>query len=158
TPSDAANLIAFIFTAQYFDDSGDAKRGEALFRAKACAGCHSVGGQGGSQAPVLDPLKRANSPVIVAAAMCNHAPAMNEAFRQQRVTRPALDGKELLDIIAYVVASARDGGTETQQVIPGTPDRGRQLFAEKRCASCHAVGDVGAKIGPDLGSAGHHIS
>lgn len=158
TPADAANLVAFLFTAQYFDDSGDARRGETLFRAKSCVACHSVGGQGGTQAPVLDPLKRANSPVIVAAAMWNHAPAMGEAFRQQRVARPTMSGKELLDIIAYVVATARDSGGDTQQVIPGTPDRGRVLFAEKRCASCHAVGGVGAKIGPDLGRAGHHIS
>jgi len=158
TPAEAANLVAFIFTAQYFDDSGDAKRGETLFRGKSCVACHSVGGQGGTVGPPLDPLKRANSPVIVAAAMWSHAPKMNEAFRQQRITRPVLEGKELLDIIAYVVVAARDGGTETQQVIPGTPDRGRVLFAEKRCASCHAVGGVGARIGPDLGRAGHHIS
>lgn len=158
TPTEAANLVAFVYTAQYFDDSGDAKRGESLFRAKSCVACHSVGGQGGTQAPPLDPLKRANSPVIVAAAMWNHAPAMNEAFRQQRIPRPTLEGKELLDIIAYVVSAARDGGTDTRQVIPGTPDRGRVLFAEKRCSSCHGVGGVGARIGPDLGSPGHHIS
>ena len=158
TPAEAANLVAFVYTAQYFDDSGDAKRGETLFRAKSCAACHSVGGQGGTQAPPLDSLKGANSPVIVAAAMWNHAPAMNEAFRQQRVARPTLAGAELLDIIAYVVATARDGGQETRQVVPGTPDRGRVLFAEKRCASCHAVGGVGPRIGPDLGRPGHHIS
>ena len=158
TPAEAANLVAFIYTAQYFDESGDAKRGETLFRTKSCAACHSVGGQGGTQAPPLDPLKRANSPVIVAAAMWNHAPAMAEAFRQQRIPRPALEGKELLDIIAYVVATARDGGLDTQQVIPGTPDRGRVLFAEKRCASCHGVDGIGARIGPDLGRPGHHIS
>jgi mono/diheme cytochrome c family protein len=158
TPPEAANLIAFVYTAQYFDESGDAKRGETLFRAKSCAACHSVGGQGATQAPPLDPLRRANSPVIVAAAMWNHAPAMNEAFRQQRVTRPSLNGKELLDIIAYVVSAARDSGTDTQQVIPGTPDRGRVLFAEKHCSTCHAVNGVGGKIGPDLGRSGHHIS
>jgi mono/diheme cytochrome c family protein len=158
TPVEASNLIAFLFTTQYFDDSGDARRGEALFASKSCATCHAVGGKGGSVGPALDPLKRANSPVLVAAAMWNHAPAMNEAFRQHRVERPTFEGKELLDIIAYVVATARDTSTDTQQVIPGTPDRGRVLFAEKKCAACHAVGGVGAKVGPDLGRAGHHIS
>jgi mono/diheme cytochrome c family protein len=158
TPAEAANLVAFVFTAQYFDESGDAKRGETLFRAKSCAVCHSVGGRGGAEAPALDPLKRANSPVIVAAAMWNHAPAMNEAFRRMRVARPSLDGKEMLDIIAYVVGASTDAPGETQQVIPGTPDRGRVLFAEKRCAACHAIAGHGAKVGPDLGRAGHHIS
>ena len=158
TPAEAASLVAFVFTAQYFDESGDAKRGETLFRTKSCVSCHSVGGQGGSKAPALDSLKRVNSPVIVATVMWNHAPAMNEAFRRERITRPSLEGKDLLDIIAYVVAAARDGGGDTQQVIPGTPERGRVLFAEKKCASCHAVAGVGGKVGPDLGRAGHHIS
>jgi mono/diheme cytochrome c family protein len=158
TPTEAGNLVAFLFTAQYFDDSGDAKRGESLFRAKSCAVCHSVGGRGGTEAPVLDPLKRANSPVLVAAAMWNHAPAMNEAFKRMRVPRPSLDGKELLDIVAYVVATSSDTTGDTQQVIPGTPERGRTLFNEKKCAACHAVAGNGPKIGPDLGRAGHHIS
>ncbi len=158
TPAEAANLVAFIFTAQYFDESGDRARGATLFRSKSCATCHSVGGQGGKEAPALDPMKRANSPVIVAAGMWNHAPKMTEVFNKRRMTRPMLDGQELLDIIAYIVATSKDTSTETQQVIPGTPDRGRVLFAEKRCAACHAVAGHGAKIGPDLGRAGHHIS
>src|SRR5207248_2733532 len=101
--------------------------GAQLFGTKGCGTCHTVrgavGGQGGTQAPPLDALKRANSPVIVAAALWNHAPDMNEAFRQLRVARPTLEGQELLDIVAYVVAAARDTGADTQQVIPGTPDR-----------------------------------
>src|SRR5208283_5403742 len=28
--------------------------------------------------------------------------------------------------------------------------QGRQLFAEKHCLGCHAIGGVGAKAGPDL--------
>ena len=43
TPVEAANVVAFIYTAQYFDASGDPRRGESLFTAKACADCHSVG-------------------------------------------------------------------------------------------------------------------
>jgi mono/diheme cytochrome c family protein len=158
TPLEAGHLIAFLFTARYFDASGDPRRGESLFAAKACASCHAVGGKGGTVGPPLDPLKRANSPVLVAAAMWNHAPAMSEAFKRQGVARPTFTADELLDIIAYVGTAGRDSGGETRQVIPGTPDRGRVLFAEKRCASCHAVGGVGPKIGPDLGRAGHHIS
>ena len=156
TPAETANVVAFIYTAQYFDASGDAKRGEST--AKACASCHSVGGKGGSVGPPLDAFKRANSPVLLAAAMWNHAPAMGEAFRRQGVARPQLSSQELLDIIAYVSSASRDTSTETQQVIPGTPDRGRVLFAEKKCSTCHSVMGVGGKIAPDLGTPGHHIS
>jgi mono/diheme cytochrome c family protein len=158
TPVDAANVVAFIYTAQYFDASGDAKRGESLFGVKGCADCHSVGGKGGTVGPVLDSFKRANSPVRVAAAMWNHAPAMMEALRRRGASRPQLSGQELLDIIAYISSASRDTAAERQQVIPGTPDRGRVLFAEKKCSTCHSVTGVGGKLAPDLGQPGHHIS
>jgi mono/diheme cytochrome c family protein len=35
------------------------------------------------------------------------------------------------------------------RVIPG-PEYGRKLFEEKNCITCHNVGGVGAKTGPDL--------
>jgi mono/diheme cytochrome c family protein len=35
-------------------------------------------------------------------------------------------------------------------VLPGRPEAGRQLFAEKRCIECHAVGGAGGRVGPDL--------
>jgi mono/diheme cytochrome c family protein len=158
TPLDAANVIAFIYTAQYFDEAGDAKRGEAVFTAKGCVTCHRVGGQGGVTGPALDPWKRANSPVLMAAAMWNHAPRMAEELKEARTKRPTLSGRDLLDIVAYVWSAAEATAGDTQQVVPGTPDRGRMLFAEKNCARCHAVGGKGPRIGPDLGREGHHVS
>ena len=158
TALEASNVIAFIYTAQYFDESGDAKRGEGLFTSKACVTCHRVGGRGGATGPALDPLKRMNSPVLVAAAMWNHAPRMAEEFSRAGIARPGLSGKDLLDVIAYIQAAGETTSGDTQQVVPGTPERGRALFMEKKCASCHAVGGKGPRIGPDLGRAGHHVS
>jgi mono/diheme cytochrome c family protein len=158
TPTEVSNLIAFVFTAQYFDATGDAKGGERLFTSKGCAHCHTVGGAGGRVGPELDRLKRANSPVLVAAAMWNHGPKMTEAMRAAGIARPTFAGNELADIIAYVTAAARDAGGDTQQVVPGTPARGAQTFEQKKCSTCHAVGGRGGRVGPDLGKAGHHIS
>jgi mono/diheme cytochrome c family protein len=157
TPREASNLIAFIFTAQYADESGDAASGEKLFQSKGCVTCHAVGGKGGNVGPALDTIKRANSPVIVAAAMWNHGPKMIEAMKAKGIMRPTLDGKELVDIITYVQSVAKDTG-ETAQVAPGTPERGRKLFAEKKCVECHAVGGSAGKVGPDLGKPGHQGS
>ncbi len=158
TPREAADLIAFLFTAQYFDELGDAKAGEKLFEAKGCVQCHAVGGQGGDVGPPLDALKKSNSPVLVAAAMWNHGPKMAEAMEAKGIPRPAFQGREMVDLIAYVVAAAKDTGGDTAQVVPGTPARGEKLFAERRCATCHAVGGKGGRVGPDLGRAGHHVS
>jgi len=62
------------------------------------------------------------------------------------------------DLIAYVVEAAKDADGETAQVVPGTPERGEKLFAERQCVACHSVGGKGAKVGPDLGRSGHHVS
>jgi mono/diheme cytochrome c family protein len=158
TPKEASDVIAFLFTAQYFDELGDAKAGERLFAAKGCVQCHAVGGQGGSVGPALDAMKRANSPVLVAAAMWNHGPQMAEVMKAKGIPRPAFQGREMVDLIAYVVEAAKDSGGDTAQVVPGTPERGEKLFAERHCVACHSVGGKGGKVGPDLGHAGHHVS
>jgi cytochrome c2 len=158
TAGELSNLIAFLFTAQYYDELGDPNAGEKLWGAKGCVQCHEVGGQGGRVGPGLDFLKRANSPVLVAAALWNHGPEMADAMKAKGIERPGFQGKEMVDLIAYIVATAKDGAGETAQVIPGTPERGQKLFGEKRCIVCHSVGGKGGKVGPELGRRGHHVS
>ncbi len=158
TAADVSNLLAFLFTAAYGEETGDPRAGEQLFAAKGCAQCHAVAGKGGGVGPALDALKGANSPVLVAAAMWNHGPRMAEVMKAKGIERPTFKDRELLDIVAYVVGTARDADTATTQVIPGTPERGRKLFAEKRCATCHAVAGRGGKVGPALGTRAHHVS
>ena len=157
TPLELSNVLAFVFTAQYNDELGDAKTGERLFTAKRCVQCHAVGGKGGSVGPPLDALKRANSPVLVAARMWSHGPQMADAMRAKGIDRPTFRRNELVDIIAYITATAKDPGGETAQVIPGTPERGEKLFPDKQCAGCHTIGGKGGKVGPELGRA-HHVS
>lgn len=158
TPRELSHLLAFLFTAQYTDPTGDRAAGEQLFGSKGCVKCHAVGGAGGSVGPALDPLKRLNSPVLVAAAMWNHGPQMAEAMRAKGIGRPSFQDKELVDLIAYLVATARDAGADTVQVVPGTPERGEKIFTEKRCVVCHAVGGRGGTLGPQLGQRAHHVS
>jgi mono/diheme cytochrome c family protein len=156
TPDEVAALISFIFTLQYYDEPGDPQRGERLFTSKACVQCHEVAGQGGRSGPSLDFLKRANSPVLIAAALWNHGPEMAEVLKAKGIARPTFGRKDLSDIIAYIQTAAREGG-EPRGITPGTPEQGAKLFAEKRCATCHAIGDKGGRVGPTLGRQ-HHVS
>src|SRR3970282_2094028 len=113
--------------------------------------------KGGRVGPGLDFLKRANSPVLVAAAMWNHGPEKAETMKAQRIGRPTFQRKELGDLIAYIVAAAKvDVGGDTAQVIPGTPERGQKLFTEKRCVVCHRVAGNGGPVGLALGRRGPH--
>ena len=158
TPADVENVAAFVFTAGYFDDLGDGRAGQKLFAAKACLMCHAVGNSGGQVGPPLDAMKKANSPVLVAAAMWNHGPEMAEIMKAQGVARPTFKDRELVDVIAYVVQAAKETPGETAQVVPGTPSRGQALFTEKQCVTCHAVGGKGGTVGPKLGTSGQHVS
>jgi mono/diheme cytochrome c family protein len=157
SPEETTSLIAFVYTLQYYDRTGDATVGEQLFTAKGCSICHEVGGKGGHRGPGLDFLKRAYSPVLVAAALWNHGPEMAEALEAQGIKRPTFEGKELADLIAYIISAAKDGGGDIAQVAPGTPERGAKLFAMKQCVVCHSVGGKGGKVGPELGRR-HHVS
>jgi mono/diheme cytochrome c family protein len=158
TATDVENVIAFVFTARYFDELGDGRTGQKLFVSKRCVTCHSVGGAGGKVGPPLDGLKRANSPVLVAAALWNHGPEMAETMKAQGIQRPSFNGRELVDVIAYIVQAAKDTPGETAQVVPGTPSNGQALFVQKQCATCHAIGGTGGSVGPDLGKRSQHVS
>jgi mono/diheme cytochrome c family protein len=160
SPDETASLISFLFTLQYQDVPGEPKVGEQLFTSKGCVQCHEVGGKGGRRGPGLDFLKSANSPVLVAAALWNHGPEMGEKLAASGVARPTFDGRELADIIAYIVTAARDTGGAAERVVPGVPERGQRLFASKQCIVCHSVAGTGAKggrVGPELGRR-HHVS
>ena len=158
TALDVSNLLAFLFTAQYADESGDVAAGERLFTEKGCVQCHGPGGQGGNGGPALTTLRRANSPVLVATAMWNHGPRMAEAMQARGIPRPTFKNKELVDLIAYLVQSApRPEASVTVQVVPGSPDRGEAIFAQRQCVACHRVGGKGGTAGPALGRA-HHVS
>ena len=137
TALEFSNLAGFLFTTQYGDASGDPVRGSRLFTAKSCARCHAVGGRGSSVGPALDAFKRLRSPILLAAAMWNHGPAMAEKMEGGSISWPTFQGTELSDLAAYIVSAAKGPGGESVVVVPGVPDRGAKLFADKGCAACH---------------------
>jgi mono/diheme cytochrome c family protein len=155
TAEQVTSLIAFLFTLQYADQPGDPQAGEQLFGMKGCIQCHEVGGKGGRLGPSLDFLKRANSPVLIAAALWNHGPEMVETLRAVGIERPTFAGRELADIVAFIQSSPLEPSTETVRVVAGAPERGEKLFAEKRCLACHSIAGKGGKIGPELGRRQH---
>lgn len=147
---EAGDLVGFLYTLNYFDAPGNADAGKRLFSEKHCVVCHTVRGTGGVVGPNLDHLRQFRSPIFVASAMWNHGPQMAEKMKERGIERPTFTAKELLDLIAHLAPAT--GGPEEGPlyVLPGRPEAGRQLFAEKRCVECHAVGGAGGRVGPDL--------
>ena len=157
-PEEAGDLIAFLYTLNYFDPPGNVQAGRRLFAEKKCVICHQVGGTGGVVGPNLESLTQFGSPIFVAAAMWNHGPAMAEAMRARKIERPTFKGSELLDLIAYLKSAAPVPADLRLYVLPGRADEGRKLFVENRCILCHSVRGQGGRVGPDLAERGLHRS
>ncbi len=151
---EAADLIAFLFTLDYFDPPGDVEIGRRLFREKRCFVCHQVGNFGGEIGPSLNFLSQYGSPILVAAAMWNHGPAMADTMGARGVKRPTFEGSQLSDLIAYMQSVSPEPLEGSLYVLPGRAESGRIIFAEKRCNQCHSVQGVGGKVGPDLAARG----
>lgn len=153
TPQETADLIAFLFLFNYFDAPGDIQEGHRLFTTKKCVTCHRVGGVGGTVGPALDNVSQYGAPLFIAAAMWNHGPDMAAAMRARGIQRPTLSKQELLDLIAYLRSTTPAPQEETIHILVGSARRGRELFSEKECLTCHQINGQGGRIGPDLAGA-----
>lgn len=145
-----AHLFAYLYTARYADEPGDWARGRRLFETKNCVHCHALYGVGGNVGPDLSALSGAETPIVWTQAMWNHAPAMEIGMRQLGLDWPQFQGREMNDLLAYV-RDVAGGPRRESGLLPANPDRGRQLFETKSCATCHPVAGEEGKVGPELG-------
>ena len=135
-----ALLAGGLFTASAA--TGDAKRGEELFRSEQCIQCHSFQGKGGTLAPDLSKrIDRNYTPSVMASLMWNHAPAMWSAMKQKGIVKSQMTADVAADLFAYFV-SARFFEK------PGDAARGKQAFTARHCAECHGIANPIAGGGP----------
>ena len=111
----------------------DSSRGEKVFKSESCIACHAINGEGGHSAPDLGRLLDRNfTPATLAGTMWNHAPTMWAAIAKGGVQRSSLDEQAAADLFAYFY-SARFFER------PGDAARGKRLFHERTCDSCHGL-------------------
>lgn len=146
----AGDLVAFLFTLDYFDPPGSRDVGRMLFQERRCVTCHQVEGTGGIVGPNLDFFKQQGTPISLAAALWNHGPGMSEAMRTRGIRRPMFKERELADIIAYLQSASPASSIEQLYVLPGRAEDGRRLFGAKGCATCHGLDGRAGRVGPDL--------
>jgi len=98
-------IIGFVWARQYFQGTGDAARGKAVFTAKSCATCHDSGASNASNAsgaPKLGKGKDAYSDITMVAALWDHGPRMLESMTARNLVWPRFTAREMSDLIAYL--------------------------------------------------------
>jgi mono/diheme cytochrome c family protein len=114
---------------------GEPEPGRAVFE-RSCESCHSLGAAERSKVDLLRTSKPSSVSYYIA-AMWNHAPIM----RRRGGSTAKLNQGEMRDVIAFLFS-------QRYFFEPGDSMRGRIVFEEKRCASCH--GRPAATGAPDL--------
>lgn len=158
SPSETGDLIAFLYTLNYFDRPGDPKKGNIVFAKKYCVSCHQLAGTGGVLGPNLDGLGHNSAPISISAAMWNHGPTMSAAMKSNNIQRPTFTASELDDLIAYIKSAKPDAAPERMYLLPGRPEHGQELFSTRSCIECHSVKGRGGKVGGDLADRKSQVS
>ena len=111
---------------------GSVRRGEQLLREKGCLDCHALKGTGGSRAPDFAQLSLgADSPAGIATAVWNHGPRMLAEYGSTGKPLPTMTQNEVADLFSFFFAALY---FEPH----GSSSRGRTVFTEKNCSSCHS--------------------
>jgi mono/diheme cytochrome c family protein len=149
--TDIPNLLAYIRLAGGSNDRiyvqpGNPQHGEKLFSEKQCIQCHSVDADAGRESKQAAPNLRVRlkgSLMTIAGSMWNHGPTMWTRMTERGIAVPSLTTDEMSDLVSYLYFL---------QFVdpPGVARRGRVVYEEKRCGSCHTLPGSAGTIGPDL--------
>jgi cytochrome c2 len=101
-PQEMADLIAYLFSLQYFDEPGNREKGSNVFKEKHCIKCHAVNGKGGLKGPDLMKWSHQVTPISMAQAMWNHGPSMLEEMKKMGLSWPKFEGTEIVDLMEYL--------------------------------------------------------
>ena len=123
--------------------------GRHLFETEGCRGCHKLNGVGGSIGPDLTEEGASHrSPEWLEQHFLNPSKVSEgSAMPNFHFTR-----EQALALTYYMLSltNANMGSYYASVRLIPSPEYGRQLFVQKDCIVCHAIGGVGAKTGPDL--------
>jgi mono/diheme cytochrome c family protein len=155
---ETTELMAFLYFIEYLGRPGAAAAGESVFADQGCAFCHEIGAGESGIGPDLAGLERFASPLYVAQEIWNHGPTMLASMRELEMSPPNFGEGDLADLSAFVRQQAETGPQERLLLAPGNPNRGREVFSDKGCSTCHGAGGHGGSDAPDLSQKDLHRS
>ncbi len=105
--TEMADVIAFLYYLRFHEVEGRVETGELVFVRKGCSSCH--GGTGRAAiAPPLGQSQAVLTPLSLATAMWNHAPAMYDLIQLEAVDWPLFEGEEMRDLSVYLKSLSED--------------------------------------------------
>lgn len=107
--SEMADVIAFLYYLRFYESGGDARVGERLYVEKGCAACHIAAG-GSSVGPDLARSTAVLTPLALATAMWDHAPAMYDQIQVADAEWPRFEDDEMRDLATYLRRQATASG------------------------------------------------
>jgi len=136
TPQGAADLLAYFYSAGFFNKPGDAARGKSLFASKHCSECHGLATAKIPEARPVNEWQAIGHPIALASAMWNHAATMKEEFARRKIAWPQLTSQDLTDLLVYLrnLPATRN---EPGQIEITAGTQGQALFESKGCSGCH---------------------
>jgi mono/diheme cytochrome c family protein len=102
-----ADLVAYLYSVQYFAETGDPEAGRQVLRTKGCLACHALNGGAGTTAPDLGGKTGVGSPAEVVATMWSHSSIM-EAAGGAGLDWPKLSPDEMADIAAFLQTTSQE--------------------------------------------------
>jgi len=102
-----ADIVAYLYSVQYFARPGSVERGRAVAAQKGCFSCHGADGGAGKSAPSFFQVKNLESPATVVAAMWNHSFLTERPLEGQKTLWPQFRGDEMADLAAYLQTTRR---------------------------------------------------
>ena len=162
--------------------SKQSEEGRQLYAQLYCADCHRIGGKGGVAGPPLDGIGARREEWFLIGQIADPQ-AFTQEFPELKAWEPSfmrhelVSAKDVSAIVAYLMTLPEpEGGYSVGRHDPGqSPDlaappknwmpvrdselsaRGRKLYFDSGCASCHAIGRYGGMFGPRLdGIGGRH--
>ncbi len=95
TRNEMSDILAFLWSIRYFEDSGNARRGAQVFQSKRCAQCHMAA------------ARKDFTSASMVAGVWKHAPPILDKMRQKSSPWPRFTAEEMKDLIAFYASTVR---------------------------------------------------
>jgi cytochrome c2 len=133
------DLFAYLYSVRYFEPSGDAGRGAAVYRDMQCYRCHALVDTGTTGiGPSVAQWQASSDMILFLENMWNHGETMNRERQIDQLAWPTFTTTQMADMLAYIYNLPSLPPTPARLQL-GDSTAGMKVFDDLGCAKCHSV-------------------